>query len=235
MKKFLVAVISSLALTGSTSAADLIPEFQSPPVVVYNWSGFYTGVHIGSAWGTKTWFDRNDLSDDVSYSTNGVLGGLQAGWNYQTGVIVFGLDGDFAWTNARGSGNLLFTPPLRGTVTTNMNWIATITGRIGVANDKALYYLKGGLALSGEEHRFAQFAGGGGVALTQTVRDNRGGFVLGFGGEFAVWQNWTAKLEYNYMDFGKKTVVFPALQAASGTTIDQQVHVVKLGLNYLFH
>jgi outer membrane immunogenic protein len=233
MKKFLVAVISCLGFDGACGA-DLIPEFQAPAAVLHNWSGFYAGVHIGSAWGTSTWFDINTLSNNVSYTTNGILGGVQAGWNYQSGVLVFGVEGDLAGTSARGSGNVPLIPPVIGTLTTNEHWVATITGRAGVANDKSLYYLKGGLALLGEEHRLAQFFGGG-FATTQTVQNNRGGFVIGFGAEFAVWQNWTAKLEYNYMDFGKKTVVFPALQALSGTTIDQQTHVVKLGLNYLFH
>jgi outer membrane immunogenic protein len=173
MKKFLAAVFSCLAFE-SASAADLIPDYQIPAAVLYNWSGFYAGVHVGSAWGTNTWFDINTLSDNVSYSTNGVLGGVQAGWNYQSGIIVFGVDGDLAGTSARGSGNVPFIPPAIGTVTSNQHWVATITGRAGVANDKSLYYLKGGLALLGEDHRLAQFFGGG-LATTQTVRDNRGG------------------------------------------------------------
>jgi len=233
MKKFLVAVFSCLAFE-SASAADLVPDYQVRPAVLYSWSGFYAGIHLGATWGTKTWFDINTLSSDVSYSTNGILGGVQAGWNYQTGVIVFGVDGDLAGTSTRGSGNVAINnPPTIGTVTSNQHWVATLTGRIGVANDRTFYYVKGGLALSGEDHRLAQLVEG--VTQRQTVQDNRGGFVVGFGAEFAVWQNWTAKLEYNYMDFGKKTVVFPGLQGDSGTTLDQQVHVVKLGLNYLFH
>jgi len=236
MKKCLLAAVSSLALMGGASAADLVPDFRSP--VYQNWSGFYAGVHVGTAWGSNIWNDPADVSFSTSYSLSGVLGGAHAGWNYQTGPIVLGVEGTFSWTNDRGSNTLnneiaetLGNP---SNLSTTMRYLGTAVGRVGAANGSTLYYLVGGLAFMNESHTATEFFRPFGPLVQQAVRSTRSGFVLGFGAEFAVYHNWTAKLEYNYMDFGKKGIEFPAIEGES-LTLDQQVHVVKLGISYLFH
>jgi outer membrane immunogenic protein len=188
--------------------------------------------------------DPADVSFSTSYSLSGVLGGAHAGWNYQTGPIVLGVEGTFAWTNARGStplNNEIAEAPFfvrqAAELSTTMKWTSTLVGRAGAANGSTLYYLVGGLALMNESHTATEATGLFFLPqfLTQqAVRSTRSGFVLGFGAEFAVYHNWTAKLEYNYMDFGKTSTSFPAIEPES-LTIDQQVHVVKLGISYLFH
>jgi outer membrane immunogenic protein len=168
-----------------------------------------------------------------------VLGGVHAGYNFQSGPIVYGVEGTFAWTNARGSSNLLLeSVPVELNPATNiettMKNVSTVVGRAGFANQAMLYYLLGGIALANEEHLVRQANGIALAPINQDVRSSRSGFVLGFGAEFNVWQNFTAKLEYNYMDFGKKFVAFPAIEGEP-VGIRDQLHVVKLGLSYLFH
>ena len=155
----------------------------------------------------------------------------------------FSLSSARRYTNARGSspvvndigpGGLALTANL----TTETDWVATVVGRAGVTTGSVLYYLVGGWALQGSEHTAsALFLGGiigGPNSLAQTIRDTGSGYVLGFGGEFAVWQNFSAKLEYNYLDFGEKSLSFPGIDN-SPVRLDQQMHVVKLGISYLFH
>jgi outer membrane immunogenic protein len=236
MRKYLLGAVSSMALIGSASAADLVPEFKSP--VYQNWSGFYAGVDVGAAWGNNIWNDAFDASFSTSYPLNGVLGGAHAGWNYQAGPIVVGGEATFAFTNARGSNsvNNEIGENAGGSanLATTMRWLATLVGRAGVANGSNLYYLVAGFAVENESHN-AELGGFGPAGfIQQNVRTNRGGYVLGMGAEFAVYHNWTARLEYNYMDFGKTSLSFPAVEGEP-LTIDQQVHVVKLGISYLFH
>lgn len=244
MKKYLLATISALALgSGSAVAADLIPEYKAPPVPIYNWSGFYIGADVGSVWGSNNWYDRFDGTFSTSFWTNGVLAGVHGGWNYQTGPLVFGVEGNLDYTNARGSSaviNAIGPAGVAGTanLSSETNWVATVVGRAGVTSGSVLYYLVGGWALQGSEHTASALFPGpaifGGGSLAQTISDTGSGYVLGFGGEFAVWQNFSAKLEYNYMDFGEKSLSFPGIDN-SPVRLDHQMHVVKLGISYLFH
>ena len=235
MKKYLWAAVSSIAFMASASAADLVPDFRSP--VYQNWSGFYVGVDVGSAWGNNIWNDAFDASFSTSYSMSGVLAGVHGGWNYQTGPIVIGVEGNLDYTNARGSVALTneVGENLGGSanLASTMNWVATFVGRGGVANGSTLYYVVAGMAVMGEQHTAEVSFAPGALLFQQTVRTSRSGYVLGFGAEFAVYQNWSAKLEYNYMDFGKTGLAFPNVEGES-VTLDQQVHVVKLGISYSF-
>ena len=121
---------------------------------------------------------------------SGFLGGAQIGFNWQTGAFVFGIEGDWSWTNADGS----IASPVA--LTTEHNWYGTATARVGYAVDNWLWYVKGGAAWLDADYTI------GGV----TFSDTRTGWTVGTGIEWALGPNWSAKLEYNYMDFGKDTV-----------------------------
>ncbi|MBL8585311.1 MAG: outer membrane beta-barrel protein, partial [Bradyrhizobiaceae bacterium] len=197
------------------------------------------GVDVGSAWASNKWDDRFDGSFSTSYQGAGVLAGFHGGWNYQTGPIVVGVEGNLDYTNARGSAALVNTVGLNlggsANLATEINWISTFVARGGISSGSVLYYLVGGIALNASEHT-AQVTPPGffGTFTEQTVRRAGSGYVLGAGAEFAVWQNFSAKLEYNYMDFGTASLSFSAVIGHS-VSVDQQVQVVKVGLNYLFH
>jgi outer membrane immunogenic protein len=274
MKKTLLAgaAFAALALGAfPAAAADLAtrPAFKAPAVVpvAYNWSGFYVGGHIGHSWGDKDWVqtfsrfpDGTSLPLDRAVgpaSVDGFLGGVQLGFNWQAGQWVFGVEGDWSWSDASGCSFHGGTPATgRGTGfdfsgyfgCTDVNWFATVTGRIGVAFDRALLYAKGGIAFADEEH-FIGFNGTprGVPSIPDTDRpgNTRTGWTVGAGLEWALWNNWSAKVEYNFMDFGTDNVTFnyrPGGSTACAAApclverwdIDQQVHVVKLGINYRF-
>jgi outer membrane immunogenic protein len=188
--------------------------------VTYDWTGFYVGGHVGYGFADKNWQDGFGL--DVSHTANGFLGGGQAGFNYQTGMFVFGVEGDFSAMGVKGG-----TTALGSTFNTDVNWTATLAGRAGVAFDRWLVYGKGGAAWAKDRYttNFYTFPG------TVDLRDTRLGWVAGAGVEYAFAPNWSAKLEYNYMDFGSKNVSF---FPGTSTNIDQQVQEVKFGVNYKF-
>jgi len=107
MKKLLVSATIALTFgaSGAASAADL-PVKAPPPVLAYSWTGCYVGGHAGGLWARKEW--TLEAPDPItplgSHNANSWLGGAQAGCDYQfAGRWVIGVQGDYAWTNAKGS------------------------------------------------------------------------------------------------------------------------------------
>ena len=219
-----LAAVATIALGATAaSAADLgqRPVYKAqPPMVVaaYNWSGFYIGGHLGYGW-SKT--DVHDHLTGLSGSADpsGFLAGGQIGFNWQTGAFVFGIEGDGSWTNADGSR----TFPGGAIVTMEHNWYATLTGRVGYAVDNWLWYVKGGGAWSDADYTVV-----GPIVGTGSRSGTRSGWTVGTGLEWALAPNWSAKIEYNYLDFGNEGI------GATNFDVDTRVHLVKLGLNYRF-
>jgi outer membrane immunogenic protein len=238
MKRFSAALVAAatVAFTQIASAADLprkAPAYAPPPIT-YDWTGLYVGGHIGGAWGRTQY--TNPLAAPGALNTfntdpDGFLGGGQIGFNYQNGPWVFGVEGDISWTNMGGSVGGPVTPPAGSILNTDVNWLATATGRIGYAWDRGLLYVKGGAAWMNADHSFSNV---GPPAFTNIVSTTRAGWTAGAGVEWAFVGNWSAKLEYNYMDFGAATLTFPGLGFPFPLDVDQQVHAVKIGMNYRF-
>jgi outer membrane immunogenic protein len=247
-------------VAGAAQAADLkAPVLKAPAVAPFSWNGFYVGGHAGGAWGDKKWSDwfdpLNDLSlagPDASYHVNGPLAGGQIGYNFQYGWTVFGIEADASWTDIKGFGsNDPFVFPgaksgfgcldLNGGCTSKIEALGTITGRLGVAVDRVLFYGKGGAAWAHEKHTVrafdTQLPNDPSVNFSSTTSQTRWGWTAGAGIEYAFTNNLSAKIEYNYLDFGKDTIAFD-LPAPSGFdvggTLHQTLHVVKGGLNYRF-
>jgi outer membrane immunogenic protein len=218
MRKVTLSLLAAAGLAlgvQSASAADLgRPVYKAPaPAVVaaYNWSGFYLGGHVGGAW------SQEDLSAVGLVGTtdpDGFIGGVQAGYNWQADRWVFGIEGDWSWSGADGSTAV-------GLITSDQNWYATLTGRLGYAWDNWMWYVKGGAAWVDAEYGFGAFG---------TVSDTRVGWTIGTGVEWALAPQWSAKLEYNYLDFGKDTYNL----GGTPFDVDTQVHLVKAGINYRF-
>lgn len=219
MRRFTLALAAATVALGVTaaSAADLgqrpVYKAQPAPVAIYNWSGFYIGGHAGYAWG------REEITDNITGVTaatdpSGFLAGAQVGYNWQVGQWVFGIEGDWSWTNADGSAAIP-----GAIVTSEHNWYGTATARLGYAVDNWLWYVKGGAAWADADYSIA------GVSVGET----RSGWTIGGGLEYGLTPNWSAKLEYNYLDFGKDSIAAPI-----GVQADTQVHLFKAGLNYRF-
>jgi outer membrane immunogenic protein len=249
MKKTILAAAASLALSGAMSsalAADLPGRpYVAPSLapVAYSWAGGYIGVHVGWGSADKTWTQGSPAAflaggNSASFTADGVIGGGQIGYNWQTGSIVFGVEIDVTGSDMSGSATQSFTPSWRSA--TDINWLGTITGRVGFAWDRALLYAKGGFAWADEDH-FQNFTPAGGVAAeVSRINTNHTGWTVGAGVEMALWENWSGKVEYNYIDLGAANLAFLNIAPAPGArstdiwNIDQQIHMVKVGANYRF-
>jgi len=218
MRRILYATFGllGLAVTGA-SAADLpraMPPVKAPAYVpaIYSWNGFYLGINGGGGFGHSDWSGIGDTH------VSGGLVGVTAGYNWQSGQWVFGLEGDIDWSNIKGSFTNAACPT--GCETKN-TWLGTARGRIGYAFDRVLPYITGGAAF-------------GNIKATQagvgSVSDSNVGWTVGAGIEAAIFANWTAKIEYLYVDLGDVscTTCIPA------SNVDFRSHVVRAGLNFRF-
>jgi len=224
MRRGLLALVAGVMVSSGAMAADMSrPVYKAPPAgalpVSYDWTGFYVGGHVGYGWAQKDWRDAFGLN--ASSNADGFLGGGQVGFNYQIGQFVLGVEGDGSWTGIKGG-----TTALGANIDNNVDWTSTLTGRAGIAFDRWLVYGKGGVAWAGDRFTSNRYTPG-----PVEVTDTRIGWTVGAGVEYAFAPQWSAKLEYNYMDFGTKAVSFAP---GTSTDIDQQVHAVKFGVNYKF-
>jgi len=240
MKQALFAAVSVIALAGTAGAADLprrmpVPEYVAP---AFSWNGFYIGGHAGVAVG-KTSTSNNapyggfDADVPLSYNLNpvGIFGGGQVGYNWQRGVWVFGVEGDFGYLGLNDSISAVATPG--NFVEVQYGWYGTITGRLGVAvYDRLLTYVKGGAAVASITNSAGALAGAVvDPADYSETKKTRWGWTVGTGFEYALNQSWSVKSEYLYMNFGK----FNATNIDGDTfTHKNQVHTLKVGLNYRF-
>jgi outer membrane immunogenic protein len=195
MNKLLVAAVSLSALAVPAIAADMpvkAPVYKAPVALASDWSGFYVGGHAGYMWGGSTVWDNGELFEKDA-PTNGFVGGVLAGVNWQTGAWVLGLEGDFGWSNAHGTGIVLLEPSNHY----DFNWTSHVRGRVGYATSNVLWFVAGGVALAD----FDYTQGFSGITITGTVFT---GWTLGGGADFAIYPGWIARVEYLHDDFGDK-------------------------------
>jgi outer membrane immunogenic protein len=178
MKKFLLAtggLLALLGMAGPASAADMrvkAPPPVAPPVMLYNWTGFYIGGHVGGAWVDHDVFDPL-IGLGVSLDKSGFLGGGQVGFNYQPlgSNWVFGVEGDIAWVDID---NNHICPAVAFNCNHNHNWLATVTGRLGYAWDTVFLYAKGGAAFVNHE-----FTGPNAFGILVSESNTRTGWTVG--------------------------------------------------------
>jgi outer membrane immunogenic protein len=228
MKKFLLATtaVAALGAIAPVNAADLgynkAPAYAAP---IYNWTGFYVGGHVGGAFSGSNNFNGLVLSD---YSAR-LMGGLQAGgdWQFAPNWLV-GVEGQYSWLgnnqfNATFPGGLVYRNDQRA--------IASITGRVGYTWGPGLVYVKGGYAYSDNNETVTL----GGVPVAFALdHSHRDGYTIGAGVEYMFAQNWSAKAEYQYYNFGDSRFVAPAVLVPFGTFHNDD-HTIKLGVNYRFN
>ena len=112
----------------------------------YNWTGAYVGGFVGTTWGDQEWFTREINTRDEPEFRGYLLGG-QAGYNVQRGRVVYGIEGDYGWSNAKGGTSCAGgDTPFFLTCEAEVNNLATLTARVGHTWGRALFYVKGGLA-----------------------------------------------------------------------------------------
>jgi outer membrane immunogenic protein len=245
MKRVLLASVGLVALAVPASAADLRTRRPPPapavaPVVVapvFSWTGFYVGGHVG--WGRLE--GDSTVADAVAgipagtvfgTSKDGFLGGAQAGFNWQVSQLVFGIEGQISWTDLGRDVTVTAGLPLTtANVSTDVNFVATVAGRLGVAFGNLLIYGKGGVAFLDWDSKVA-FSGP--VSGSFNHGDTATGWMVGAGLEYGFTPNWSAKVEYNFLSFDSVHTTFNVGSVATAIDRDLDMHVVKLGINYRF-
>lgn len=216
MKYLLGLVALSTVLVASTAYADGMPEPYTPPVVLkpYNWSGAYIGGHFGWAWTDVDVFDvvpYNPLPNNFSYDLDGPFGGVQAGYNMQSGSIVYGIEGELGYLALDGSGQAPSRVGIPGDSISSVDGgiYGTIAGRVGFAADGFLVYGKAGWGFADVDASYTDDnAAGGFVLVSGTSRDETiNAPVYGGGVEFAVTSTATFKVEYLRLDFDETVTV----------------------------
>jgi outer membrane immunogenic protein len=226
MKKLLLGAAALVAFAGSPYAADLpartytkAPDYTAPQVV-YNWTGFYVGGHIGGAFAG----DNSLLGNDARF-----FGGVQGGFDYQfAGNWVVGAEAQYSWL-ANNNNGVLF--PGGTLVTSNNNQLGSVTGRLGYAWGPALLYAKGGYAW--RDNANLTVVNAGAPAAFTTNGNHRDGYTVGAGLEYMFTPNWSAKAEYQYYNFGN-TAFNTGPADIVGARFRNDEHTVKAGLNYRF-
>jgi len=226
----------SVGIVAVASAADLprpVPPARSSATIPWSWSGFYVGGHVGAA------LSITDVADPFgtplfgdNVRSPGFIGGGQIGYNYQVGPTVFGLEADISKGVSDGTNTCFavsgFT--ITSTCRARPDLYATLTGRLGYAAGPALLYAKGGAAWTN---------GAVDIIFNLNPTDRSGssssfdatGWTAGGGIEYALTPAWSAKLEYDYLNFGDRNVTTPYLTAPLTSAVEQ-VHQVKFGVNY---
>jgi outer membrane immunogenic protein len=201
-------VFAALLAGNPVVAADLPvkarPYEALPAPLSYNWAGFYFGGHVGYLWG-RTRVEENGELTEPHAKTNGVIGGVLGGYNFQTGPWVFGAEADIGWSNAHGTGICETCPPPPAVTelpnTYHIKWTSHVRGRFGYAFDRWLLFVAGGLAVA--DFKFIE----GGETSSQTQGAKFVGGSIGGGVEYAFTDLIRGRLEYLYDDLGHKTYI----------------------------
>jgi high affinity Mn2+ porin len=220
------AALSTIALGGPASAADL--ALKAPAYsAVYDWTGFYLGAHTGygdGSLGPRT----NPIPEQAVFfppTVTGLLGGYQAGYNRQfSNRMVLGIEADATFTSPTDVPRLEPAP-----FNSSIDYIGTLRGRVGYAFGLWMPYLTGGFAW-GHSQVGINAADG---EVVSTPGQYHTGWTVGAGAEFALSGNWTAKLEYDYVDLAQRTYDLGG-SGLPPLSIKPDLHLLKFGLNYQF-
>jgi outer membrane immunogenic protein len=272
-----VAIVALTALgTVAAQAADLPTRKEAPaPVFVpppFTWTGFYVGVNAGGIWpsgsreasifdpaaGTDGGFLTASFPGGLGSQSAGFIGGGQAGYNWQTGAFVLGVETDFDGTTLSKSFNNVGVPfagagvpaILTGDFLTvngkaSLSWLGTTRGRVGFVatpDNRLMIYATGGVAYGGGSSNFSVFDSLTGAFWSGSPSSTRVGWTVGGGVEYAVTNNITIRGEYLYADLGSSSfssVGNPAVaEFFPGTIVSGKINynasVFRAGVNYKF-
>ena len=220
MKVPFLASVAAIAFGTSALASDLptkAPAYKAPiEAPIYNWSGFYGGINFGAGWANGS---LNIPGNDSSGGLNEFIGGVQAGYNFQTGRFLFGVEGDFdgAAFNQRISQGT-------GLGSVSQHWISTVAGRFGVVADRWLVFAKlgGGWVQSDATLSLPGAPVWNGSSISS-------GWLLGGGIEYGFKPHWTLRVEYDYLALSNWTSA-----TVTPVSLNRDLQMLKFGINYKF-
>jgi outer membrane immunogenic protein len=205
------------------------------------WSGFYLGGNIGYGLGKAT-ADFSILgvpSFSGSERLNGLVGGVQGGYNWQLGPLVVGAELDAQATNQKARSSQACAAPLCGALTITQSsddklvWFGTLRGRLGFAAGPFLLYGTGGAGYGQFQNTQTLTTALGSV--TTTTIDQHLAWVYGGGIETALGPSWSARLEYLYLDSGTVTTNYSLAGIGLITQTSRMTDsILRAGINYRF-
>ena len=243
-----VAALIAAGLPSAVLAADM-PSMEPAPLAMpmqqtYDWSGFYLGGQIGYGWsqsntGTISFYDvlpavtPFTTAPGIGINGSGLLGGIEAGYNWQSGHMLFGVEGDVSAADIKGS----YTGA-SFTLDSTINSLSTLRVRVGLPMDRLLLFASGGLAVAGiRADLHDTYVNNIPPVLNTSSSNTSVGWTIGAGAAMALSNRWTLKAEYLYADFGSKTYNFsepnpgwPLISTSGRTTAS----IVRMGLDYRF-
>ena len=257
---FGMAAAAWLLATGAFAADLPMSAYTKAPMFfepVFNWTGFYVGGNIGYGWGRSS--DTSTLTNTAgtvlltstgTTDLNGVVGGGQIGYNWQIQNFVWGLEADIQGTNEKATRNFvcaavtclpavaLALPAVTVALNQKIDWFGTVRGRLGVlAAPTLLLYATGGLAY-GEVNTSDAIN----MLTPFSTNTTNVGWTAGAGIEGVIGGNWTARLEYLYVDLGKVNGSFlTTIGALGGGVLSANYNshindnIVRAGINYKFN
>jgi len=232
-----LAALASTALAGS-------PEVAPEPVVVapepFSWQGGYAGLQAGYLDSDIELTGRNLNNGNTMSSSDidasGFVGGVYGGYNWHTpGNLVYGVEGEFNFSDADETGAGVPSPSfgfLRGSVSSEIDSTAALRARLGIAADRTLFYVAGGLAYADISVDGRSQGGGSPFGYSE----GRWGWTIGAGVEYAFGDNWVGRLDYRYSDFGDDSFNFTSVQQQTPHRfeVETETHEIKAGLAYRF-
>jgi Outer membrane protein beta-barrel domain len=255
MKTLLLAsALLASTIAGPASAADM-PVKAPPPVPFWSWTGFYIGGHGGYGWKDNNFAEviqTNPLLTLGGIKSQGAVYGIQAGYNWQSGWVVGGLEIDVSATTIKGTSDSVVRNFAGGLQITdseadNVKLLGTARARLGAAVTSGccwnvLVYGTGGLAWEQLQRTDTEIVATPAVIQTAvtTARRDHFGWVAGVGGELQLGNtNWIARAEYLYYYFGEVEPVTTVTTAPVGTSFadtqgHQRISVVRGALSYKF-
>jgi outer membrane immunogenic protein len=224
-----------------------------------NWAGFYAGLNAGGTWGNAdtdiscadntgvgffcpALYGSGAFPSSLSTDLDGFIGGGQAGYNFQRGMMVFGIEADIAWTSIDGSTSVATdVPPIDPSVSRasqDLEWLGTVRGRLGyAAHNNFLLYATGGFAFGKVDYQYSvesQISTDNVRASGSTIKT---GWTIGGGGEYS-FGRWSLKGEYLYYDLGEETARGEIIGGGAPInvfatpTFETQGHIIRAGVNF---
>jgi outer membrane immunogenic protein len=248
-----VAIATGIAVASPASGIERErPGNSMAPVALetYSWTGPYIGANVGygvsldrTSHGRYVGGALNGGIEAFDIGPDGVIGGGQIGYNWQPALnFVLGIEADFQASGQTDSATCVSRcrvtgpSPAISQYMQRLPWFGTVRGRVGVTNGPTLFYVTAGWAYGRIETDISTTQIAGNTILTVNYREDKSGWTLGGGVESQVFGNWTAKVEYLYVDLGTINAQFLAsnFNATFVTSSDIHNHVVRAGLNYSF-
>lgn len=254
MKRIASSIATLLTALGSSAfAADMLLANTHPIAapIPYTWTGIYVGGHIGYGSDNQNWNGYDILLangvtpvpvDLGGRRFDGGLAGGQLGGRYQVGTVVIGVEGEYSWADLSGRScdPWDIAPGATYYCRSGIDGIARATGQVGVAFDRALFYLNGGVAWVHTKDTITTLlgpiAGGTPINLSGTTTGWRSGWTMGAAAEYALSSNWSARVSYDYISIGATRTAFVVLAGTPPIHLDieNRIHSVKFGINYKF-